>query len=83
MDASNIEFAKEIAALVVKQLTEKPVMPRAFFDHKEAAAYLRLSPRSLEAALAAGKGPKVHRAGGSKRLYRREDLEAWVQGGAS
>lgn len=83
MDASIIDLSNEIAALVIKQLAEKPVMPRVWFDHKEAATYTRRSPRSLEQANAEGVGPKMHRASGGKRLYHIADLDNWIRGVAS
>ncbi len=47
----------------------------------EAAEYLRLSPRTLEDMRVTGKGPRYYKLGPGKRskvVYRREDLEGWV-----
>lgn len=83
-DQANMQFAALIASLVAKELSEKPPMIRTWFNFREGAEYIRLSPRSLEAAISEGKGPKVHRAGGSKRVFHRDDLDAWIrQGGAA
>lgn len=83
-DQANMQFATLIASLVAKELAEKPPMIRTWFNFREAAEYVRLSPRSLEAAISEGKGPRVRRAGGSKRVLHRDDLDAWIlQGGAS
>jgi len=49
----------------------------------EAAAYVRLSGRTLERFRVEGTGPMYTKAGGGKRakvLYRREDLDAWLSG---
>lgn len=47
----------------------------------EAAAYLRLSPRTLERFRVEGTGPPFRKAGGGKRarvLYLPADLDAWL-----
>lgn len=47
----------------------------------EAAAYLRLSPRTLERFRVEGTGPKFLKAGGGKRarvLYDPVELRAWL-----
>ena len=49
----------------------------AYVSTCEAAAWLGLSPRTLERYRSAGGGPAFHRFGGCVR-YRREDLEAWA-----
>lgn len=54
-----------------------------FLTTREAAALVRLSPRSLERMRAEGTGPRFCKIGGrrSKRgriVYRRSDLIAWV-----
>lgn len=49
----------------------------------EAAAYLRLSPRTLERFRVEGTGPKFLKAGGGKRarvLYEPEELRNWLAG---
>lgn len=49
----------------------------------EAAAYVRLSGRTLERFRVEGTGPRYTKAGPGKRakvLYRREDLDAWLSG---
>lgn len=49
----------------------------------EAAAYLRLSPRTLERFRVEGTGPKFLKAGGGKRarvLYDPEELRRWLAG---
>jgi hypothetical protein len=47
----------------------------------EAADYLRLSPRTLEDMRITGTGPRYFKLGPGKRskvVYRREDLEGWI-----
>lgn len=83
MSDENMQFAKSIAELVVKQLSETPPLPRTWLSHREASEYLRMSPRGLEGLLASGKGPKVHRRAGGNRLYKLSDLDSYVEGGAS
>jgi hypothetical protein len=46
----------------------------------EAAAYLRLSPRTLEDMRVTGTGPRYYKLGPGKRskvVYRKDDLEVW------
>ena len=53
--------------------------PSPFLTHRQAAAYLRLSPRTLERSRLAGTGPRFVKAG-RRVLYRREDLTAFIEG---
>ena len=49
---------------------------------EEAARHVRLSPRSLERLRVSGEGPRFLKAGPGKRarvLYRRSDLDHWLQ----
>ena len=48
-----------------------------FFDTRRAAAYLDLSPRTLDGYRVSGEGPAFHRFGNRVR-YRRPDLDAWA-----
>jgi hypothetical protein len=51
----------------------------------EAAAYVRLSARTLEGFRCEGCGPRYFKLGTGKRakvVYRREDLVAWVESNA-
>ena len=48
-----------------------------FFDTRRAAAYLGLSPRTLEGYRVSGAGPAFHRFGNRVR-YLRSDLDAWA-----
>ncbi len=49
----------------------------AMLNTKEAAQYLRLSTKTLEAWRLKGRGPNFVRMG-SRIAYRQTDLEAWV-----
>ena len=54
-----------------------------YLTTKEAALYLRLSRRTLERYRVQGTGPRYIKAGPGKRArvrYRREDLQAWLEG---
>lgn len=56
---------------------------RTLLTTGEAAHVLRLSPRTLERFRVEGTGPRYVKAGPGKRarvLYRKEDLEAWLDG---
>ena len=48
-----------------------------FMDTCAAAAWLALSPRTLEGYRVSGGGPAFHRFGNRVR-YRRSDLDAWA-----
>lgn len=48
----------------------------------EAAAYLRVSVRTLEGMRVRGDGPRYFKVGPARRakvLYRREDLSTWME----
>lgn len=48
----------------------------------EAAAYLRISARTLEGMRVRGDGPRYFKVGPARRakvLYRREDLSTWME----
>ena len=48
-----------------------------FLDTSAAAAWLGLSPRTLEGYRVSGGGPAIHRFGNRVR-YRQSDLDAWA-----
>ena len=48
-----------------------------FFDTRRAAAYLGLSPRTLDGYRVTGAGPAFHRFGNRVR-YRKSDLDEWA-----
>lgn len=53
-----------------------------YLTNEEAAALLRLSPRTLEGARTTGTGPRFFKLGPGKRarvVYRRLDLLEWVE----
>lgn len=59
-----------------------PTNAVSYLDTKEAAAFVRLSPRTLERMRVEGAGPKFLKAGRgirSRVLYREEDLRAWIE----
>jgi hypothetical protein len=52
-----------------------------FLNTDEAAAFCRLNPRSLVLMRKDGRGPRFMRPVGTlKFLYRKSDLEAWLDG---
>lgn len=63
-----------VAALT--NLGSTPAMP-ATLTAKEAAEYLRLSPNKLYELTSKGQIP-VRRVGKRKNLYRKDDLDSWL-----
>ena len=53
-----------------------PRPSRCYLNNNEAAAYLRLSPRTLEKQRVFGGGPRFRKFG-RRVVYAFEDLEAW------
>ncbi len=51
--------------------------PSPWMITREAAAYVRCSPRTLEGLRRTGGGPAYHRQGARLVLYHRDDLDAW------
>ena len=49
-----------------------------YFNVREAARYLRLSPRTLERSRLAGTGPRFVKAG-RRVLYRADELNRWAE----
>ena len=61
----------------------QPINERGWLTTKEAAWFLRASPRTLERWRVTGEGPKFHKAGRGLRsrvLYRESELVAWLDG---
>jgi excisionase family DNA binding protein len=55
---------------------------RRFMRTAEAAAYLAMSPRTLEALRTRGGGPRFMRPPGRRLvLYDAQDLDAWARAG--
>ena len=52
--------------------------PTDLLDTDEAAAYLHLSPRTLERYRVTGEGPRFLKLG-RRVLYRRGDLDTWIE----
>jgi len=48
-----------------------------YLDNREAAAFLRLSPRTLEKQRVSGGGP-IYRKFGRRVVYALADLQAWA-----
>ncbi|MBK1631206.1 hypothetical protein CKO31_10740 [Thiohalocapsa halophila] len=51
---------------------------RPFLTERQAAAYLAISPRTLQSWRVRGGGPRYVKVGANVR-YRAEDLTAWVE----
>ncbi len=54
-----------------------PSVTGRYLTNAEAAAVLRLSPRTLEKLRVNGGGPRFRKFG-SRVIYAREDLDAWA-----
>ena len=54
-----------------------PHVTDPYLTNAEAAAVLRLSPRTLEKLRVNGGGPRFRKFG-SRVIYAREDLDAWA-----
>ena len=53
-------------------------MPNALLTTADAAAYLRLSPRTLEAWRLSGGGPRYRKLG-HRVVYTQGDIDTWVE----
>ncbi|MFZ7069180.1 helix-turn-helix transcriptional regulator [Pseudomonas aeruginosa] len=53
------------------------VQPQRYLTNDEAAAYLRLSPRTLEKQRVIGGGPRFRKFG-RRVMYALADLDAWA-----
>ncbi len=53
-----------------------PVSP--FLTTRQAAAYLRLQPCTLESWRSEGEGPVFHKLGG-RAYYKLADLDSWIE----
>ena len=64
-----------------KSLEQNGQGSEPYITNDEAAAILRLSPRTLENMRIDGRGPRFYKAGRGLRarvLYRRSDIERWL-----
>lgn len=59
--------------------TVRPDPQSPYCTHAEAAALLNISVRSMDRLVKRKDGPPVCRIFKRKKLYRREDLDAWVK----
>lgn len=57
--------------------TTQPAQPSRYLTNDEAAAYLRLSPRTLEKQRVIGGGPRFRKFG-RRVMYAVTDLDAWA-----
>lgn len=53
-----------------------------YLSREQAAAFLRVQPKTLANWASQGKGPKFRKPSGKLVLYAIEDLQAWVNGEA-
>lgn len=62
----------------IASVNDRPThTPSEYLGTREAAAYLGLSPRTLDRYRVTGEGPAFHKFG-ARILYARADLEAWA-----
>jgi hypothetical protein len=57
-------------------MSQREIQPR-YLNNTEAAAYLKLSPRTLEKQRVVGGGPRFRKFG-SRVMYAIADLDAWA-----
>ncbi len=69
-------FPSRTAAAAAPQAAVAPANPE-FLTNDEAAAFLRLSPRTLEKQRVLGGGPRFRKFG-ARVLYAVADLRAWA-----
>lgn len=60
-----------------KPSSARPAEPAHYLTNDEAAAFLRLSPRTLEKQRVIGGGPRFRKFG-RRVMYAVADLEAWA-----
>lgn len=65
------------AAPAATQQTAQSAQPARYLTNDEAAAFLRLSPRTLEKQRVIGGGPRFRKFG-RRVMYAITDLEAWA-----
>jgi hypothetical protein len=71
-------LAAKVAEVVAARIRETPPVPDgALLTTREAAAYLRMRPNSLEVARSQGRGPRFLRLGRQVR-YEREELDRFI-----
>jgi hypothetical protein len=75
---SVVKKARSRAATRAKSAPAATTESSPFLDTSEAAAFLRLKRRSLEAWRLTGSGPRFFRIG-RRRYYKRDDLLAWAE----
>lgn len=60
-------------------MMKKPIPPEdTLFNRKEAARYVRRTPGALAQLAHLGRGPKYMRPTPKSTLYRKSDLDAWL-----
>jgi len=64
-------------APAITQQPAQPAHPARYLTNDEAAAFLRLSPRTLEKQRVIGGGPRFRKFG-RRVMYAAADLEAWA-----
>ena len=67
---------RPVSASAETEASQASSVPR-YLTNIEAAAFLRLSPRTLEKQRSIGGGPRFHKFG-RRVMYALVDLEAWV-----
>lgn len=75
------ELLEEIARRAADLLAAKIAPPREYLTPAEAADYLRCSKQRVYDLTSAGRLPVCK--DGSRNLYRRADLDAYMSGGAT
>ncbi len=61
----------------VRMTHEPHSIPNKYLDNRQAAHYLKLSPRTLDRLRLTGQGPRFRKFG-RRVIYAIEDLEVWA-----
>ena len=65
----------------MRELRENPPVPHEYLTPREAAQFVKLTPRALEQMRGQKRGPRFHKVGRLCR-YKLDDLRSWIEGGA-
>jgi len=80
LDPHWVEMSARVADVVYRNLIRHPPVVSPWLSPGEAAKYLSLQPRGLEAYRRTGGGPKFERPAKKVVRYHVNDLDAWARG---
>jgi predicted DNA-binding transcriptional regulator AlpA len=80
-EGAEMTFLTEDAQVNSKTTTGGLMNPDPLLNEKQAAEYVNLGVRTLQAFRCRGGGPTFYKLGAKKVAYRLSDLEAWITAG--